>query len=166
MTELPESITRLQGLLKLQIEYNGKTSIRCAPMQISTLPCWTNTEKPYRCNWKISESLQKLKVSKFHHESIRDVSSLISKWRACNSIDLSSNEIATLPDSMSTLTDLCHINLSRNTMTVFPDVLLQMTWLTFLDISENPVRLQPLRIATDFYLISIYFSLFIYILID
>eukprot|EP00002_Diphylleia_rotans_P001301 TRINITY_DN10732_c0_g1_i13.p1 TRINITY_DN10732_c0_g1~~TRINITY_DN10732_c0_g1_i13.p1 ORF type:complete len:123 (+),score=18.03 TRINITY_DN10732_c0_g1_i13:874-1242(+) len=95
MTELPESITRLQGLLKLQIEYNGKTSIRCAPMQISTLPCWTNTEKPYRCNWKISESLQKLKVSKFHHESIRDVSSLISKWRACNSIDLSSNEVAT-----------------------------------------------------------------------
>eukprot|EP00002_Diphylleia_rotans_P001300 TRINITY_DN10732_c0_g1_i11.p1 TRINITY_DN10732_c0_g1~~TRINITY_DN10732_c0_g1_i11.p1 ORF type:complete len:166 (+),score=25.93 TRINITY_DN10732_c0_g1_i11:874-1371(+) len=116
MTELPESITRLQGLLKLQIEYNGKTSIRCAPMQISTLPCWTNTEKPYRCNWKISESLQKLKVSKFHHESIRDVSSLISKWRACNSIDLSSNEIATLPDSMSTLTDLCHINLSRNSV--------------------------------------------------
>eukprot|EP00002_Diphylleia_rotans_P012776 TRINITY_DN2494_c0_g1_i7.p1 TRINITY_DN2494_c0_g1~~TRINITY_DN2494_c0_g1_i7.p1 ORF type:complete len:221 (-),score=30.19 TRINITY_DN2494_c0_g1_i7:244-906(-) len=144
ITELPESITILKNLNKLRIEDEGKMTIQCAPIGITALPCYVNDDCAFNGNMKISEALKKLGLYSNHkNENISDISLLIGKWNFCNRINISKNKISTLPDQLSTLTELCNFDIANNMFDRFPDVLLKMTWLTSLNIAGNSISALP-----------------------
>eukprot|EP00002_Diphylleia_rotans_P013050 TRINITY_DN2540_c0_g1_i15.p1 TRINITY_DN2540_c0_g1~~TRINITY_DN2540_c0_g1_i15.p1 ORF type:complete len:474 (+),score=56.51 TRINITY_DN2540_c0_g1_i15:1673-3094(+) len=152
-TELPPAFVNLSNLSRLVIaDADGLIKIRRAPADIIGLPCWTRSdENRYDQNENgdgnvtviACDALRRLRLYKFDNESIRDVSSWISRWGKCERINISNNEISSLPEAMSELTNLCHLNVMNNELNGFPMVLLQMTKLVSLDFSYNYLTLMP-----------------------
>lgn len=66
---------------------------------------------------------------------------------ACN-LDLSNQELSSLPDSISRLTNLTEINLSNNKFTEFPSVLLGMNQLFTINLENNKITTIPNEITT------------------
>eukprot|EP00002_Diphylleia_rotans_P037245 TRINITY_DN829_c0_g1_i9.p1 TRINITY_DN829_c0_g1~~TRINITY_DN829_c0_g1_i9.p1 ORF type:complete len:276 (-),score=35.96 TRINITY_DN829_c0_g1_i9:123-950(-) len=142
--ELPDSFIRLRKLKIFFIEWQGRVSVQRAPIGVTSLPCWTNHQKPWsNMTMTYSEALNKLQLYKHDNDNLRDVNPLIEKWRACHYMNVSNNQISALPDQLSTLTELRKLNLANNMLSSFPDVLVEMNWLTSLDISGNPLTELP-----------------------
>ncbi|CAB3221902.1 unnamed protein product [Arctia plantaginis] len=58
-------------------------------------------------------------------------------------LDLSDNEVSTLPAAISSLVNLQHLNISRNTLTCLPETMKALKYLAFLDLSVNPLEKLP-----------------------
>lgn len=58
-------------------------------------------------------------------------------------LDLSDNEIGTMPPAVSSLTNLHHLNINRNSLTSIPETMKALKYLMFLDLSVNPLEKLP-----------------------
>eukprot|EP00002_Diphylleia_rotans_P035101 TRINITY_DN7618_c0_g1_i3.p1 TRINITY_DN7618_c0_g1~~TRINITY_DN7618_c0_g1_i3.p1 ORF type:complete len:755 (+),score=106.08 TRINITY_DN7618_c0_g1_i3:469-2733(+) len=146
--ELPQSITQLRRLEQLVVEWKGNIALQSAPIGVSFLPCWNNTDKPWKeMTLSTSEALKSLKMYKFHGEGLSDISELVGRWRCCSSLNISVNNISALPTSFSSLVHLEELNISNNKFAEFPQVLVEMTWLTQLNISGNDITELPLALS-------------------
>ncbi|GBP97199.1 Erbin [Eumeta japonica] len=58
-------------------------------------------------------------------------------------LDLSDNELQTIPAAVSSLVNLQHLNVSRNTLASIPEAMKALKYLTFLDLSVNPLEKLP-----------------------
>jgi len=63
---------------------------------------------------------------------------IIGQCRLLESINLSGNQIAKLPISMSSLTRLTHLDLAGNDFSKIPSVLKNLQRLQWLDLRKNP----------------------------
>eukprot|EP00002_Diphylleia_rotans_P014756 TRINITY_DN2871_c0_g1_i15.p1 TRINITY_DN2871_c0_g1~~TRINITY_DN2871_c0_g1_i15.p1 ORF type:complete len:922 (-),score=123.03 TRINITY_DN2871_c0_g1_i15:269-3034(-) len=144
--ELPEEITKLTRLKYLRIEARGNITVRDGPIGITSLPCWSNDDEPpfKSSTMSISQSLQTLRFyGNFKGQGLTDIASKIGTLGPCHELDISDNNISTIPDAFSTLTNLQKINISGNKFTSIPDVMFKMTQLKEIDISRNPIQTIP-----------------------
>lgn len=58
----------------------------------------------------------------------------------CAGLDLSSNNLSTLPDTIPSLQRLTFVNLSRNKFESFPEILTQVPSLSQIDLSSNRIQ--------------------------
>eukprot|EP00002_Diphylleia_rotans_P001358 TRINITY_DN1075_c0_g2_i3.p1 TRINITY_DN1075_c0_g2~~TRINITY_DN1075_c0_g2_i3.p1 ORF type:complete len:1897 (+),score=362.85 TRINITY_DN1075_c0_g2_i3:70-5760(+) len=144
ISEIPSWITRIRGLEKLKIaDRNAKGLVRYAPIDISTLPCWFHPSE--------GPALGRLSFYEVHdHASygISSITNLVQGWKMYNRLDISRNEISTIPDSISKLTQLENLKFGcdngGNKISRLPDSMSLLTKLTHLDLRHNKIRELPL----------------------
>lgn len=70
--------------------------------------------------------------------------SILWKFSALTSLDLSGNRLSHLPDEISGLKQLAQLDLSANRMTQFPSAVLDLTSLESLNLKSNNIALIPI----------------------
>jgi len=86
-------------------------------------------------------NLQSLNVSRNNIKAIPTKS--VEQLTQLTELNLSSNQLTTLPDSLGQLTQLTSLNLSDNQLTTLPDSLGQLTQLTELNLKNNRLTILP-----------------------
>jgi Leucine-rich repeat (LRR) protein len=86
-------------------------------------------------------SKQILKILNNHHLLNLEILKLF--LTNLTNLDLSSNGLKVLPDSIGDLTSLTNLNLSKNLLEVLPDSIGDLTNLTNLDLSSNGLKVLP-----------------------
>ena len=62
-------------------------------------------------------------------------------------VDLSNNQLTTIPESISQLSNLTVVDLSGNQLTTIPESISQISNLTGLYLEDNPLKNPPREIA-------------------
>ncbi|MEH2236000.1 COR domain-containing protein, partial [Nostoc sp.] len=71
----------------------------------------------------------------------------LASLQELTSLDLSFNQLTTLPEALASLQELTSLDLSFNQLTTLPEALASLQKLTFLDLSNNQLRRLPEAIA-------------------
>ncbi len=83
---------------------------------------------------------------------------LLSKVNALKYLDLSGNELETIPEAVFTLISLTNLNLSDNGLKQIPEAISKLTSLTSLDLSQNNLIEFPIVITKLTSLTNLIFS--------
>eukprot|EP00002_Diphylleia_rotans_P038066 TRINITY_DN859_c0_g1_i9.p1 TRINITY_DN859_c0_g1~~TRINITY_DN859_c0_g1_i9.p1 ORF type:complete len:154 (+),score=20.85 TRINITY_DN859_c0_g1_i9:431-892(+) len=148
ITQLPLSMSQLQNLQEFSIfDTDQSTTIRLAPSDIRGLRWWRNLGA---LNKRNSEGVmvspparQNIQYFQFHNANLTEITYAIPSFACCDCVNISGNQISTLPSSISTLTELKFFKANRNQLTEIPHELVSMSQLEYLRLCFNQLSSLP-----------------------
>ncbi|MDX2217385.1 MAG: COR domain-containing protein [Oculatellaceae cyanobacterium bins.114] len=127
LTELPESISQLNNLKKLDL---GGDSWKDSKNQLTEVP-------------EAIASLTQLQELDLSGNKLTELSEAIASLTQLQSLDLSNNQLTELPEVITSLTQLQSLDLGKNQLEILPNSLTNLTKLTALHLWRNPLSLVP-----------------------
>jgi len=143
LTEIPESIGKLQQLQSLNLSFN---ELRTLPESIGQLQQLQSLDLSFNGLTALPESvgrLQQLRSLTLHGNRLRILPELVGQLQELQSLDLSGNVLTALPESIGRLQELQSLDLSGNELTALPESLGQLQELQSLDLSGNELTALP-----------------------
>jgi hypothetical protein len=143
LSELPDSINRLQNLSELDLSDNSLSEL---PDSITRLQ---NLSKLYLRNNQLSElpdsisRLQNLSLLYLRNNQLRELPDSITRLQNLSQLDLSDNQLSGLPDSITRLQNLSLLDLSSNQLSELPDSISRLQNLSLLDLRNNQLSGLP-----------------------
>jgi len=120
LSELPDSISRLQNLSTLNL---WNTQLRKIPDSIT--------------------HLQNLSTLDLHGNNLSEITDSIARLQNLSTLDLGRNQLSELPDFLARLANLSTLNLSYNQLSELPDFLTRLQNLSTLNLSYNQLSELP-----------------------
>eukprot|EP00002_Diphylleia_rotans_P017211 TRINITY_DN3342_c0_g1_i1.p1 TRINITY_DN3342_c0_g1~~TRINITY_DN3342_c0_g1_i1.p1 ORF type:complete len:473 (-),score=65.03 TRINITY_DN3342_c0_g1_i1:333-1751(-) len=149
-TELPAAFDNLINLRTLILaDDSGYSPIKRIPVALKNFgledPMFDLTSSPSQDRRVIvnSNEAEKIDYFKYCNKGFTDIVPLIPEWKNCYSIDISSNKISSLPESISVLTLLGRLGLTGNQISELPDQISTLTRLTELRLGDNMLTKLP-----------------------
>ncbi|MDE5086708.1 MAG: leucine-rich repeat domain-containing protein, partial [Trichodesmium sp. St16_bin2-tuft] len=175
LTSLPESISKLSNLTVLNLSYNQLTSLPESISELSNLTELYLDNNPLeippieivlqgieeigkyfkKAQERIQEAKDKklkeldLSSSYINKDNIKLADFFSALWdlEQLEILNLSSNQLTSLPESISKLSNLTVLNLSYNQLTSLPESIGELSNLTDLDLSCNQLKSLPESIS-------------------
>lgn len=137
-----------EEIVKLSIQ-NGKVNLSSRSPSLQEVPAMllsllADEPQPWflqipeddRQPWYMREELHTLQLSNNEIQSLPDK---LAEFRGLKRLELHSNRLSTLPSAFFQLSALTTLNLSKNGLTTFPPCLLALDNLVMLDLSHNKI---------------------------
>jgi Leucine-rich repeat (LRR) protein len=143
--EIPEGINRLSNLKELHIFWSSLSLTQISYL-LSVLPHltylgirWCNS---YEQLLNTLTNIQQLGIDLTYNE-LTTIPDSITKLVNLTELNLTDNKLATIPDSITKLGNLTSLDLSSNQLTTIPDSITKLVNLTSLDLSSNQLTTIP-----------------------
>ncbi len=146
LTEIPPEIFDLKWLEELDLRRNKITEL---PNLLVHFPQLRSFSFRWSENKQIPDWIKQILELKIDLSSnqLKIVPESISHLTNLTTLDLSFNQLTTVPESISHLTNLTTLNLSSNQLTTVPESISRLTNLTTLDLSSNQLKTVPESIS-------------------
>jgi Leucine-rich repeat (LRR) protein len=147
LSELPDSITRLQNLSILYLSYNQLSEL---PDSITRLQNLSQLYLSHNQLSKLPDSislLQNLSRLDLANNQLSGLPDSIGNLENLSRLYLSSNQLSELPDSIGNLENLSTLYLSSNQLSGLPDSISFLQNLSRLNLKNNPLVNPPIEIA-------------------
>jgi GTPase SAR1 family protein/3',5'-cyclic AMP phosphodiesterase CpdA len=148
ITKIPDNITRLQNLTELDLSENNITKI---PDSITRLQNLTELDLSENNITKIPDSitrLQKLTTLYLRNNNLTEIPDSITRLQNLTTLNLSVNNLAEIPESITRLQNLTALYLRGNKLTKIPDIS-RLQNLTTLDLRNNPIEIPPPEVVKN-----------------
>jgi hypothetical protein len=148
LSELPDSITRLQNLSQLHLRNNQLSEL---PDSIIHLQNLSELDLSSNHLSELPDSiihLQNLSYLDLRNNQLRELLDSIGNLQNLSELYLSYNQLRELPDSIIHLQNLSYFNLRNNQLRELPDSIGNLQNLSHLDLSSNQLRELPYSISS------------------
>jgi Leucine-rich repeat (LRR) protein len=143
LSELPDSITRLQNLSRLDLSFNQLRELPDSITRLQNLSYLNLSRNQLR---ELPDSISRLQnLSKLYlrNNQLSELPDFISLLQNLSQLDLSSNQLSEFPDSISRLQNLSLLYLRNNQLRELPDSITHLQNLSSLDLSSNQLSELP-----------------------